>query len=70
MGYRGLYIFFSFGVCAVMMVLGGLQSQRLGCCVPGKLSGCWVGGVTICVDACVAWWLWLVICEPVVRLFS
>jgi hypothetical protein len=28
-----------FGVCAVMMVLGGLQSQRLGCCVPGKLSG-------------------------------
>ena len=26
-------------VCAVMMVLGGLQSQRLGSCVPGKLSG-------------------------------
>jgi hypothetical protein len=30
---------FSFGVCTVMMVLGGLQSQRLGCCVSGKLSG-------------------------------
>jgi len=37
--YRGLHIFFSFGVCAVMMVLGGLQSQRLGCCVSGKISG-------------------------------
>ena len=23
----------------VMMVLGGLQSQRLGYCVPGKLPG-------------------------------
>jgi hypothetical protein len=24
----------------------------------------------ICVDACVAWWLWLVICERVVHLFG
>ena len=24
------------------MVLGGLQSQRLGCCVPGKLLGWWI----------------------------
>ena len=38
---------------------------------------CWVGGVIICVNACVAWWLWLVICErgafvwlTVYRLFS
>jgi len=26
--------------------------------------------VIICVNACVAWWLWLVICEHVVRLFG
>jgi hypothetical protein len=31
---------------------------------------CWVGGVIICVNACVAWWSWLVICERVVRLFG
>jgi len=37
--YRGPHIFFSFGVCAVMIMLGGLKSQRLGCCVSGKLSG-------------------------------
>jgi len=37
--HRGSHIFFSFGVCTEMMVLGGLRSQRLGCCVPGKLSG-------------------------------
>jgi len=29
-----------------------------------------VGGVVVCVNACVAWWLWLVICERVVRLFG
>ena len=37
--YRGSHIFFSFGVCAVKIMLGGLKSQRLGCCVSGKLSG-------------------------------
>ena len=30
----------------------------------------WVGGVIICVSAYVAWWLWLVVCERVVRLFG
>jgi hypothetical protein len=29
-----------------------------------------MGGVNICVNACVAWWLWLVICEREVRLFG
>ena len=39
MGYiEDLTSSFSLG-SAVMMVLGGLQSQRLGCCVLGKLSG-------------------------------
>jgi len=31
---------------------------------------CWVGGVIFCVNTCIAWWLWLVICERVVRLFG
>jgi len=31
---------------------------------------CWVGGVMIGVNVCVAWWLWLVICERVVRLLG
>jgi len=52
--YRGPHIFFSFGVCAGMIMLGGLKSQRL----------------FVWMDACVAWWLWLVICERVVRLFG
>jgi len=31
---------------------------------------CWVGGVIVCVGACIAWWMWLVICERVVRLYG
>jgi len=28
------------------------------------------GRCDICVNACVAWWLWLAICERVMRLFE
>ena len=74
--YRESHIFFSFGVCAVMHDGAGWSAiSKVGLLCTWKIIGsmvliCWVGGVIICVDACVAWWLWLVICERVVRLFG
>ena len=57
-GISRTYIFFSFGVCTVMIVLGGLQFQNLGCC---DLASYQVDNTDIlrgrsdyCLDACVA----------------